>query len=183
MAIYFSDGTSQSSAAGGKILQVKTFQKTDSATYTPDSQLVFKDIGITLNITPSANTSKILVSFVLFGGFQGDASDHYFRIKRAISGGSTSYITAADQGNRTGTLFIGAMGNSESSGDRPTISTMSDYLDDPFGGSGSVAAVTYTIQHTSHGAYSFYLNRSSDTDNSDNREDGISWIVLKEVGA
>tara|TARA_Y100001972_G_scaffold2391_1_gene2745 strand:- start:9 stop:548 length:540 start_codon:yes stop_codon:yes gene_type:complete len=179
MAIYFSDGTSQSSAAGGKILQVKTFQKTDSATYTPDSQLVFKDIGITLNITPSANTSKILVSFVLFGGFQGDAANHYFRIKRAISGGSTSYITAADQGNRTGTLFIGAMGNSESSGDRPTISTMSDYLDSP----STTSAVTYTIQHTSHGAYSFYLNRSSDTDNSDNREDGISWIVLKEVGA
>ena len=179
MAIYFADGTSQSSAAGGKILQVKTFQKTDSATYTPNSQLVFKDTGMTLNITPSANTSKILVSFVLFGGFQGDASGHYFRIKRAISGGSTSYITAADQGNRTGTLFIGAMGNSESSGDRPTISTMSDYLDSP----STTSAVTYTIQHTSHGAYSFYLNRSSDTDNSDNREDGISWIVLKEVGA
>ena len=179
MAIHFSDGTSQSSAAGGKILQVKTFQKTDSATYTPDSQLVFKDIGITLNITPSANTSKILVSFVLFGGFQGDASNHYFRIKRAISGGSTSYITAADQGNRTGTLFIGAMGNSESSGDRPTISTMSDYLDSP----STTSAVTYTIQHTSHGAYTFYLNRSSDTDNADSREDGISWIVLKEVGA
>ena len=179
MAIYFADGTSQSSAAGGKILQVKTFQKTDSATYTPNSQLVFKDTGMTLNITPSANTSKILVSFVLFGGFQGDASGHYFRIKRAISGGSTSYITAADQGNRTGTLFIGAMGNSESSGDRPTISTMSDYLDSP----STTSAVTYTIQHTSHGAYTFYLNRSSDTDNADSREDGISWIVLKEVGA
>mgnify|MGYP001164188522 FL=1 len=183
MAIYFSDGTSQSSAAGGKILQVKTFQKTDSATYTPDSQLVFKDTGMTLSITPSATTSKILVSFTIFGDFSGNASDHYLRIKRAISGGSTSYITAADQGNRTGTLFIGAMGNDESSGDRPTISTMSDYLDDPFGGSGSVAAVTYTVQHTSHGAASFYLNRSSDTDNQDAREDGISWLVLKEVAA
>ena len=179
MAIYFSDGTTQTSSAGGKILQVKTFQKTDSATYTPDSQLVFKDIGMTLNITPSATTSKILVSFMLFGGFGGNASNHYFRIKRAISGGSTSYITAADQGNRTGTLFIGAMGNSESSGDRPTISTMSDYLDSP----STTSAVTYTIQHTSHGASSMYLNRSSDTDNQDAREDGISWIVLKEVGA
>ena len=179
MAIYFSDGTTQSSAAGGKILQVKTFQKTDSATYTPDSQLVFKDTGMTLSITPSSSSNKILVSFTVFGDFSGNASDHYFRIKRAISGGSTSYITAADQGNRTGTLFIGAMGNSESSGDRPTISTMSDYLDSP----STTSAVTYTIQHTSHGASSFYLNRSSDTDNQDAREDGISWIVLKEVGA
>ena len=179
MAIYFSDGTTQSSAAGGKILQVQSFTKTDSVTYTPDSQLVFKDTGMTLNITPSATTSKILVSFTLFGDFGGDASNHYLRIKRAISGGSTSYITAADQGNRTGTLFIGAMGNSESSGDRPTISTMSDYLDEP----STTSAITYTIQHTSHGASSFYLNRSSDTDNQDAREDGISWITLKEVGA
>ena len=179
MAIYFSDGTTQTSAAGGKILQVKTFQKTDSATYTPDSQLVFKDIGITMNITPSATTSKILVSFTLFSDFSGNASDHYLRIKRSITGGSTTYITAADQGNRTGTLFIGAMGNSESSGDRPTISTMSDYLDSP----STTSAITYTIQHTSHGIGTFYLNRSSDTDNQDAREDGISWLVLKEVGA
>ena len=179
MAIYFSDGTTQSSAAGGKILQVKTFQKTDSATYTPDNQLVFKDTGMTLNITPSATTSKILVSFTLFGETTSNTRDHYFRIKRAISGGSTSYITAADQGNRTGTLFIGAMGNSESSGDRPTISTMSDYLDSP----STTSAVTYTIQHTSHGSDIFYLNRSADTNDQDSYEDGISWITLKEVGA
>ena len=179
MAIYFSDGTSQSSAAGGKILQVKTFQKTDSASYSPDSQLVFKDTGMTMNITPSATTSKILVSFTLFGDFSGDASNHYLRIKRSITGGSTTYITAADQGNRTGTLFIGAMGNSESSGDRPTISTMSDYLDSP----STTSEIYYTIQHTSHGIGTFYLNRSSDTDNQDAREDGISWLVLKEVGA
>ena len=170
MAIYFADGTSMSTAAGGKILQVKTFQKTDSATYSPDTQLVFKDTGMTLSITPSATSSKILVSFTVFGDFGGDASSHYFRIKRAISGGSTTYITAADQGNRTGTLFIGAMGNSESSGDRPTICTMSDYLDTP----STTSAVTYTIQHTSHGIGTFYLNRSSDTDNQDAREDGIS---------
>ena len=179
MAIHFSDGTTQSSAAGGKILQVKTFQKTDSATYTPDSQLVFKDTGMTLSITPSATTSKILISFVIFGDFSGNASDHYLRIKRAISGGSTSYITAEDQGNRVGTLFIGAMGNSESAGDRPTICTMSDYLDEP----STTSAITYTIQHTSHGAGSMYLNRSEDTVDQDAREDGISWIVLKEVAA
>ena len=180
MAIHFSDCTTQSSAAGGKILQVKTFQKTDSATYTPDNQLVFKDTGMALSITPSATTSKVLVSFVLFSDFSGNASSHYLRIKRAISGGSTSYITAADQGNRTGTLFIGAMGVSHSSGGSlPTQITMSDYLDSP----STTSEIYYTIQHTSHGIGTFYLNRSSDTDNQDAREDGISWIVLKEVGA
>ena len=179
MAIYFSDGTTQSSAAGGKILQVKTFQKTDSATYSPDSQLVFKDIGITMNITPSATTSKILVNFVLFGDFSGNASNHYFRVKRSITGGSTSYITAADQGNRTGTLFIGGMGNNSTGGSTPTQITMSDYVDSP----STTSAITYTIQHTSHGAGTFHLNRSEDTNNQDAFEDGISWITLKEVSA
>ena len=179
MAIYFADGTSQSSAAGGKILQVQTDQESSHTACTPDTQLVFKDIPLSKSITPSSSSSKILVSFVLFGDCQGTDTGHYFRVKRAISGGSTSYITAADQGNRTGTLFIGAMGNSESSGDRPTISTMSDYLDSP----STTSAITYTIQHTSHGIGTFYLNRSSDTDNQDAREDGISWLVLKEVGA
>jgi hypothetical protein len=179
MAIYFADGTSMSTAAGGKLLQVQTSQVTSHTECTPNTQLVFKDIPVSKAITPSATTSKILVSFLLFGETSNNSKDHYFRVKRAISGGSTSYITASDQGNRTGTLFIGAMGNSESSGDRPTISTMSDYLDEP----STTSAVTYTIQHTSHGASSFYLNRSSDTDNQDAREDGISWLVLKEVGA
>ena len=179
MAIYFADGTSQSSAAGGKILQVQTDQESSHTACTPDTQLVFKDIPLSKSITPSSSSSKILVSFVLFGDCQGTDTGHYFRVKRAISGGSTSYITAADQSSRTGKLLIGAMGNSESSGDRPTISTMSDYLDSP----STTSAVTYTIQHTSHGIGTFYLNRSSDTDNQDAREDGISWIVLKEVGA
>ena len=180
MAIYFSDGTSQSSAAGGKILQVKTFQKTDSATYTPDSQLVFKDTGMTLSITPSASSSKILISFMLFGETNNNTKDHYFRIKRAISGGSTSFITAADQGSRTGTLLLGGMGLQDSDvGSTPTIITLSDYVDSP----NTTSQVTYTIQHTSHGINTFHLNRTVDTNNQDAFEDGISWITLKEVGA
>ena len=179
MALIFADGTSMSTAAGGKLLQVQTSQVTSHTACTPDTQLVFKDIPVSDSITPSASSSKILISFMLFGETNNNTKDHYFRIKRAISGGSTTFITAADQGNRTGTLFIGAMGNSEDAGDRPTICTMSDYLDSP----STTSAITYTIQHTSHGIGTFYLNRSSDTDNQDAREDGISWIVLKEVGA
>ena len=110
MAIFFSDGTSMTTSAGGKLLQVQTSQVTSHTACTPDSQLVFKDIPLSKAITPSASSSKILVSFTLFGEHTNNSKDHYFRIKRAISGGSTSFITAADQGNRTGTLLIGAMG-------------------------------------------------------------------------
>ena len=179
MAIYFADGTSQSSAAGGKILQVQTDQESSHTACTPDTQLVFKDIPLSKSITPSSSSSKILVSFVLFGDCQGTDTGHYFRVKRAISGGSTSYITAADQSSRTGTLFIGGMGNDSSGGTTPTQITMSDYLDSP----STTSAVTYTVQHTSHGSDTFHMNRTVQTDNHDSQEDGISWLTLKEVGA
>ena len=182
MAINFSDGTSFTTAtvSAGKILQVQTDQETSHTALTPDSQLVFKDSPLSKSITPSATSSKILVSFTLFGEANSNARDHYFRVKRAISGGSTTFITAADQGNRTGTLLLGAMGLSESdNGHSPQIITMSDYVDSP----STTSAVTYTVQHTCHGINTFHLNRTSDTTNNDAHEDGISWLTLKEVGA
>ena len=182
MAINFSDGTSFTTAtvSAGKILQVQTDQESSHTACTPDTQLVFKDIPLSKAITPSATSSKILVSFVLFGDCQGNDNHHYFRVKRAISGGSTTFITAADQGNRTGTLLLGAMGLSESdNGHSPQIITMSDYVDSP----STTSAVTYTVQHTCHGINTFHMNRTSDTTNNDAHEDGISWLTLKEVGA
>mgnify|MGYP003133285482 FL=1 len=179
MSIHFADGTTQTSAAGGKILQVKTDQETTHTACTPDSQLVFKDIPLSVSITPSSSSNKILVSFVLFGDCTGNDYSHYFRVKRAISGGSTTFITAADQGNRTGTLFIGGMGNDSTGGSTPTQITMSDYLDSP----STTSAITYTVQHTSHGSQTFDLNRSTDTNNQDAHEDGISWLTVKEVAA
>ena len=179
MAIYFSDGTSMSTAAGGKLLQVQTDQETSYTECRPDTQLVFKDIPLSKTITPSSSSNKILVSFVLFGDCQGSDFAHYFRVKRAISGGSTSYITAADQGNRVGTLFMGGMGNTSTGGSTPTQITMADYVDSP----STTSAITYTIQHTIHGRDRFHLNRTEDTANNDAHEDGISWLTLKEVAA
>ena len=179
MAIFFADGTSMTTSAGGKLLQVQTSQVTSHTACTPDSQLVFKDIPLSQSITPSSSSNKILVSFVLFGDEGGNSQGHYFRVKRAISGGSTTFITGADQGNRTGTFFIGAMGNNSTGGSTPTQITMSDYVDSP----STTSAITYTVQHTSHGAGTFHLNRSEDTNNQDAFEDGISWITLKEVSA
>jgi len=177
MGINFSDGTTQTSAAGGKLLQVQTSQVTSGSTLQPDSQLVFKDIPVSVSITPSSSSSKILVSFMLFGDEEGNSIGHYFRVKRSISGGSDTFITAADQGQRTGTLFIGASGNNSTGGSTPTQITMADYVDSP----STTSAITYTIQHTSHGANRFYLNKTEDTNNQDAREDGISWITVKEV--
>ena len=80
MGINFSDGTTQTSAAGGKLLQVQTSQVTSSSTLQPDNQLEFKDIPLSLSITPSSSSNKMLVSFVLFGDCTGNDYSHYFRV-------------------------------------------------------------------------------------------------------
>ena len=78
MAINFSDGTSFTTAtvSAGKILQVQTDQESSHTACTPDTQLVFKDIPLSKAITPSATSSKILVSFVLFGDCTGNDYSH-----------------------------------------------------------------------------------------------------------
>jgi len=180
MAIYFADGTSMTTSAGGKLLQVQTDVETSHTECTPNTQLVFKDIPLSKSITPASSSSKILVSFTLFGETTTNARDHYFRVKRAISGGSTSFITAADQGQRTGTLLIGGMGIEESDyGHSAQIITMSDYVDSP----STTSAVTYTVQHTCHGINTFHMNRTGHTNNADAYEDGISWLTLKEIAS
>ena len=118
MTIHFADGTTQTTAP--KFKQVVTSQVTSHTACTPDTQLVFKDIPISVSITPSSSSSKILISFMLFGEHNNNSKDHYFRIKRAISGGSTTFISGADQGNRVGTLMIGGMGLEDGSGDSYT---------------------------------------------------------------
>ena len=50
MAIYFADGTTMSTGAGGKLLQVQTSQVTSHTECTPNTQLVFKDIPVSLSL-------------------------------------------------------------------------------------------------------------------------------------
>ena len=71
------------------------------------------------------------------------------------------------------------MGNDSTGGSTPTQITMADYVDSP----STTSAITYTIQHTSHGSQTLDLNRSTDTNNQDAHEDGISWLTVKEVAA
>ena len=154
------------SGGGGGIIQVQSATITN--TFENDSETFADVTGVTVTITPKFNTSKILVSFNCHYDLNIANQRAYITNYRSIGGG-----TPADIAPGRGLVEIW---NPDS---RTQASCMAQYLDSP----STTSAVTYTIQHTSHGASSMYLNRSSDTDNQDAREDGISWIVLKEVGA
>lgn len=134
------------SGVGGKILQVKQTFKNDTASTSSGS---FSDIsGLTVSITPSATSSKILYSGHLYLGFSG--AEGNFRLTRTVGG------TATEIGNSSvvdddadGAFAIGG-------GSQYTPATFS-FLDSP----NTTSAITYGLKWHMHSG-TMYLNRTWD---------------------
>ena len=154
MAIYFADGTSMSTSAGGKLLQVVTDQETSYTACTPDTQLVFKDIPLSKSITPSATSSKILVTISLNGYYErlgGVTGYIHTRIARVI-GGSVSACTG------TATNMDTEIGRNGSQGDHRNI--VMTILDEP----NTISAITYRAEYiTAFGSSGVMYNDTSAT--------------------
>ena len=153
------DGLPSGSAGG--IIQVKQAEHTTSVKYTSGSYSsgVLNNQGnatgnYSISITPKFNTSKILVSFNCHYDLNQANQRIYITIYRSIGGG-----TPADIAPGRGLVEIW---NPDS---RTQASCMAQYLDSP----STTSAVTYTVQHTSHGSDTFYMNKTEDTNNQDAR--------------
>lgn len=138
---------------GGKILQV--LQQTYS-TATSNGTETYADTGITLSITPTASTSKVLI-FVTVAGMYRSANDCSARFQ--ILRGATSIHEFEKN-------IMNSGGTANQSG-----STGSNYLDSP----ATTSATTYKVQFRRNPASggTIYINLS----------DSISTITLMEVGA
>ena len=164
--------------APGVIVQVQNTNVTATSLISCSS--AWADSSITCAITPSSTSSKILINSTITG--EGNATNQQrfgYRIKKAISGGATTYLTGATAGNRT--LLTGLTGDLTDNATATASSfSLSNYLDSP----STTSAVTYTIQITYDHAGSsgtYYLNRQvTDSDGSANAR-AISWITLMEV--
>lgn len=141
--------------------------------------------NISISITPSATTSKILLSINVFG--EGNYHDEafIFNIKRAISGGSDTYIPALQDAvagglrpSCLGTLVHGYHGDNETT---PAIFSYSNLLDAP----STTSAITYSVvmRTTASSNKTFDYNRTTNTENAYNRERGKSIITAIEVAA
>ena len=159
----------------GSIIQVQNTTINDESTVSCIS--AWADSSITCSITPSATSSKILISLTCTG--EGNADDQRrftHRIKKVISGGATTYL-AGSATSRVGTLG--------STGDLTTNATTSassfsvaNYMDSP----STTNAVTYTLQITyesAGGSGTYYVNRNA-TDSSGGPR-FKSWMTLMEV--
>jgi hypothetical protein len=155
---------------GGKVLQVVTAFKSDTFAA---SDSAYQDItGLSVSITPSSATSKVLVMMTVTGSHQPSIADAVLRLVRD----STAIAVANTAGDRT-LATVSLMGPSSTS----TDSTAFTFLDSP----ATTSATTYKVQGTGNGATpkGFYINRGSlDTDVVSVARTASS-ITVMEIGA
>jgi hypothetical protein len=153
-------------ATAGAVLQIVSTTKT--TVFSMASATFATVTGLTATITPSSNTSKILVMATVSGvgtdvSGAGDTGYQILRDSTAIA-----LNTDSSQQRFTGQLSRRATGSAAAS-----VFSATNFLDSP----ATTSAVTYAIQVRSHVASTVYVNRDADGTGS------VSSITLFEVSA
>jgi hypothetical protein len=133
-------------AGGGKVLQVVQTVKTDI--FTRSSSASFADItDVSVSITPSSTSSKILLTFDAdVGSSRTDDSPTfvYFKLTKAVGGGSASDVTGALGDSRGSSIRAWCNAGSRFGGasDITAEHTHAQYLDSP----STTSALVYQVQ-------------------------------------
>ena len=156
---------------GGGITQIKQTVKTDTFTMTGTT---FTDVtGLSVTITPSSSSSKVLIIPSLSIGAKKGAR-HGYRILR----GSTAIGVGDSSGSRT--QYTQQAGNLNS--DTAVYSNTFLFLDSP----ATTSATTYKVQlrsETDVSGYEVYINRSDDDQDNASYGRSASSITVMEVSA
>ena len=158
--------------SNGKILQVLSTIKTDTSSITSSSTNTFVDLpGMSVAITPSATSSKILVSFTVSLG-TSSGSLHINLVR-----GSTNIAVGDADGSRLVSTLNHRLSSTPYSLSTPPLSYT--FLDSP----STTSATTYKLQGTMGATYSstFYVNRSTSDTDADYGARVTSTITVMEV--
>jgi len=144
-ALQYYSGTSFVTAGGGKLAQVVSTSKTDTFTSASTS---FTDItGLSVSITPTSATSKILVIAQISGSMDTGVASLFFRMMRDS--------TAINVGDAAVTRTRATFGFSNTIQAESVVGNAS-FLDSP----ATTSATTYKMQGMNTAAGTFYINRS-----------------------
>ena len=158
-------------AGGGKINQVLQTVKTDTFSTTSTSD--FDITGMSINITPSASNSKILI----LANLNSSSSDYRQAAWISIVRDSTQlYRGNADGSRRRATWGYGDAGSNQDEQKYTTNLMAFQYLDSP----NTVSQVTYKLAAIID-AYTFYVNRTAEDGNSITYARVPSSITAMEV--
>ena len=157
--------------SGGKVGQVVSTTKTD--TFTSNSQSYTDVTGLSVDITPSATSSKVLV-FAKVSCGQPSGNGVHVQLVR----GSTALLVGDTASNRTrSSSNIYSHSDANSGPIYGTIEVPILYLDSP----SSTSSTTYKIQFKQSEDLTGCLNRSSDDTDAASRPRTASTITVMEV--
>ena len=157
------------SASAGAILQVQSFVYTDSDKNNSGS--TFADTGLTVSITPTATSSKIMVTAQVS---MGASTNYRFAIR--LVRGSTDIFVGDSSGDRT--LATAAHQGSGSTKIDITFPVM--FLDSP----STTSATTYKIQAAvEQSSGTWYLNRGGQNNDNSTVYVAASSITVMEISA
>ena len=163
----------------GSFLQVVSTTKTDTATFSSTTTNTFVDLaGLSVTITPTSASSKILVFFTVNVTRSSSATQHV-RLMR-----DTTAIAIGDQAG-SNRLRDTVITRDSPDGDTPYeywIGNLNgSYLDSP----STTSATTYKLQGTLGASYSgtFYINQCNADGDNDYSGRPVSTITVMEIKA
>ena len=162
-------GVTGTGIGAGKILQVVSTATTNQFSTTSNS--LTDCTPMTVNITPSATSSKVLV---LVNMTVGGTADN--RAGIALQRGSTDIFQGADSSSRQGVTT-----GTPTAEDNSVYNVAFQYLDSP----SSTSELTYHIQVSAqaNGSETMYLNRTGNQSNVQSTKECAYSITVMEVGA
>jgi hypothetical protein len=150
----------------GSVIQVASATKTDTQTFTTAT---YTDItGLSVSITPTATSSKVLVSANITAYAQTSTTQGFIRLLRD----STAIGVGDAAGSRVRATSPVSFTNTYHS-----LSTGLSFLDSP----STTSTTTYKLQIRDEIGYSMYVNRSQLDNDSYNGGRYISTITLMEI--
>lgn len=169
-----SRGIAAASMPAGTVLQVVSTTKTD--TFSTASSTFVDVTGLSVSITPTSSTNKILVFFSVYTSADQNSSSAAIRLSRD----STAIDIGDAAGSRpriSGIFYSGDV----STGTQASIGVASNnFLDSP----ATTSATTYKIQMASSSGPTMYINRSSaDRNTSGYDARTASSITVMEIAA
>ena len=160
----------------GAILQVVQDTKTD--TFSTTSATDVEVSGLSVSITPSSASNKVLISVNLgqVGGYQNCFAG--FTLYRIIGGTSTDLLIGdAGGGNRPSRTFVGTTDNNSSYG---SYTASFEFLDSP----NTTSEITYKIKvRSGYTNYTVNVNRMNLNDDQNYTFRGASTYIAKEIAA
>jgi len=152
-------------AAAGQVIQVVSTTKTD--TFSTASTSYVDVTGLSVSITPSSASNKILIIASIYGG-----NDTQYSFARLMRGSTEICIADASGSNNRSSFtnfFTGDSGNFKNA--------TQNFLDSP----NTTSSVTYKVQMTTGGSGTIYLNYGGSGDSSSSRGKTASTITVMEI--